>query len=154
MVLLGVFLFVLGVGIGMTMQNLVLAVQNTVAASDLGPPARRSPSSAASAARSASPCSAPCSAAGSPLIRQGLPPEVAGKAAPAASGSPTSRTPAGDPDLIRVSYGDATGRIFLISAVMAVVAWSPSCSSARSRCGPRAASSGRRDESATLEPAV
>ena len=32
MVLLGVFLFVLGVGIGMTMQNLVLAVQNTVAA--------------------------------------------------------------------------------------------------------------------------
>ena len=36
MVLLGVFLFVLGVGIGMTMQNLVLAVQNTVAAKDLG----------------------------------------------------------------------------------------------------------------------
>src|SRR3712207_569571 len=36
MVLLGVFLFVLGVGIGMTMQNLVLAVQNTVAATDLG----------------------------------------------------------------------------------------------------------------------
>ena len=36
MVLLGSFLFVLGVGIGMTMQNLVLAVQNTVAATDLG----------------------------------------------------------------------------------------------------------------------
>src|SRR4051812_3615844 len=36
MVLLGAFLFVLGVGIGMTMQNLVLAVQNTVAARDLG----------------------------------------------------------------------------------------------------------------------
>ena len=36
MVLLGGFLFVLGVGIGMTMQNLVLAVQNTVAARDLG----------------------------------------------------------------------------------------------------------------------
>ena len=36
MVLLGGFLFVLGVGIGMTMQNLVLAVQNTVAAADLG----------------------------------------------------------------------------------------------------------------------
>ena len=30
------FLFVLGLGIGMTMQNLVLAVQNTVAANDLG----------------------------------------------------------------------------------------------------------------------
>ena len=36
MVVLGVFLFVLGAGIGMTMQNLVLAVQNTVAARDLG----------------------------------------------------------------------------------------------------------------------
>ena len=36
MVLLCSFLFVLGVGIGMTMQNLVLAVQNTVAATDLG----------------------------------------------------------------------------------------------------------------------
>ena len=36
MPLLGVFLFVLGAGIGMTMQNLVLAVQNTVAAQDLG----------------------------------------------------------------------------------------------------------------------
>ncbi len=36
MVLLGVFLAVLGIGIGMTMQNLVLAVQNTVAATDLG----------------------------------------------------------------------------------------------------------------------
>src|SRR6476620_7138872 len=36
MVLFSVFLFVLGAGIGMTMQNLVLAVQNTVAASDLG----------------------------------------------------------------------------------------------------------------------
>jgi Na+-translocating ferredoxin:NAD+ oxidoreductase RnfE subunit len=36
MVPLGAFPFVLGVGIGMTMQNLVLAGQNTVAASDLG----------------------------------------------------------------------------------------------------------------------
>src|SRR3712207_6911008 len=36
MVVLGVFLAVLGIGIGMTMQNLVLAVQNTVAANDLG----------------------------------------------------------------------------------------------------------------------
>jgi hypothetical protein len=36
MVLLGAFPFVSGVCIGMAMQNLVLAVQNTVAASDLG----------------------------------------------------------------------------------------------------------------------
>lgn len=36
MVLLGSFLLVLGIGMGMTMQNLVLAVQNTVSPSDLG----------------------------------------------------------------------------------------------------------------------
>ena len=29
-------MFVVGIGVGMTMQNLVLAVQNTVAAQDLG----------------------------------------------------------------------------------------------------------------------
>ena len=42
---------------------------------------------------------------------------------PATSGSRTSaRRPPAIRTLIRVSYGDATGRIFLISAVVAVVA--------------------------------
>jgi EmrB/QacA subfamily drug resistance transporter len=127
MVLLGVFLFVLGTGIGMTMQNLVLAVQNTVAATDLG-----AASSAVAFFRSlggtigVSVLGAVLSTHVGDLIMKGL--AAVPGAAQAAAGSgevgladfgqapPIIRT------LIRVSYGDATGRIFLISAVVAAVA--------------------------------
>jgi EmrB/QacA subfamily drug resistance transporter len=124
MVLLGVFLFVLGVGIGMTMQNLVLAVQNTVAATDLG-----AASSAVAFFRSlggtigVSVLGAVLSSRVGTLISAGLPPEAA-----AASGSGSvgladlADAPAPIQELIRVSYGDATGRIFLVSAVIAVIA--------------------------------
>jgi MFS family permease len=127
MVLLGVFLFVLGVGIGMTMQNLVLAVQNTVAATDLG-----AASSAVAFFRSlggtigVSVLGAVLSTRVGNLIAAGLA-SVPGAAA-AASGSGSvglanfSDAPPAIQTLIRVSYGDATGRIFLISAVVAVVA--------------------------------
>ncbi|MGY1733438.1 MDR family MFS transporter [Geodermatophilus sp. SYSU D01045] len=125
MVLLGVFLFVLGVGIGMTMQNLVLAVQNTVAASDLG-----AASSAVAFFRSlggtvgVSVLGAVLSNRVTNLITAGLPPEVA--AADSGSGSVglagLEDAPPAIQELIRVSYGDATGRVFLVSAVIAVVA--------------------------------
>jgi len=127
MVLFGGFLFVLGVGIGMTMQNLVLAVQNTVAASDLG-----AASSAVAFFRSlggtigVSVLGAVLSTHVGDLIRQGLAGIPGAAQAASSAGSvgladfnqapPVIRT------LIRVSYGDATGRIFLISAVMAAVA--------------------------------
>ena len=127
MVLFGGFLFVLGVGIGMTMQNLVLAVQNTVAASDLG-----AASSAVAFFRSlggtigVSVLGAVLSSHVGDLIRQGLAGIPGAAQAASSAGSvgladfnqapPVIRT------LIRVSYGDATGRIFLISAVMAAVA--------------------------------
>jgi predicted MFS family arabinose efflux permease len=129
MVLLGCFLFILGVGIGMTMQNLVLAVQNTVAASDLG-----AASSAVAFFRSlggtigVSVLGAVLSTHVGDLIRSGLA-QVPGAAA-AASGAHSgdvglanfADAPPALQTLIRVSYGDATGRIFLISAVVAVVA--------------------------------
>ena len=127
MVLFGGFLFVLGVGIGMTMQNLVLAVQNTVAASDLG-----AASSAVAFFRSlggtigVSVLGAVLSTHVGDLIRQGLAGIPGAAQAASSAGSvgladfnqapPVIRT------LIRVSYGDATGRIFLISALMAAVA--------------------------------
>jgi len=126
MVLFGSFLFVLGVGIGMTMQNLVLAVQNTVAATDLG-----AASSAVAFFRSlggtigVSVLGAVLSSHVGDLIRQGLA-DIPGAAQAAASGSvglaDFNQAPPAIRELIRVSYGDATGRIFLISAVMAVVA--------------------------------
>jgi EmrB/QacA subfamily drug resistance transporter len=127
MVLLGAFLFVLGVGIGMTMQNLVLAVQNTVAASDLG-----AASSAVAFFRSlggtigVSVLGAVLSSHVGDLIARGL--TALPDAAHAAPGSGSvgladfGQAPPAIRTLIRVSYGDATGRIFLISAVVAVVA--------------------------------
>jgi EmrB/QacA subfamily drug resistance transporter len=126
MVLFGGFLFVLGVGIGMTMQNLVLAVQNTVAASDLG-----AASSAVAFFRSlggtigVSVLGAVLSSHVGDLIRQGLA-GIPGAAQAASSGevglSDFNQAPPAIRTLIRVSYGDATGRIFLISAVMSLVA--------------------------------
>jgi EmrB/QacA subfamily drug resistance transporter len=122
MVVLGVFLFVLGAGIGMTMQNLVLAVQNTVAATDLG-----AASSAVAFFRSlggtigVSVLGAVLSGRVGQLISEGLggtPAQGSGSVglADLADAPPAVQT------LIRISYGDATGRIFLVSAVIAVVA--------------------------------
>ncbi|PRY37749.1 EmrB/QacA subfamily drug resistance transporter [Geodermatophilus tzadiensis] len=124
MVLLGVFLFVLGVGIGMTMQNLVLAVQNTVAATDLG-----AASSAVAFFRSlggtigVSVLGAVLSARVGDLIAAGLPPEAAAASGGGGVGlADLADAPAPVQELIRVSYGDATGRVFLVSAVIAVAA--------------------------------
>jgi len=125
MVLLGAFLAVLGVGIGLTNQNLVLAVQNTVAASDLG-----AASSAVAFFRSlggtigVSVLGAVLSARVSTLIGEGLA-DVPGAAASAGSGNVglanLADAPAAVQSLIRVSYGDATGRIFLVAAVLSII---------------------------------
>jgi len=126
MVLLSAFLFVLGLGIGMTMQNLVLAVQNTVAATDLG-----AASSAVAFFRSlggtigVSVLGAVLAGRVGDLIRAGLA-DVPGAAQAAGSRevglANLADAPPAIQTLIRVSYGDATGRIFLVSAVIAVVA--------------------------------
>jgi predicted MFS family arabinose efflux permease len=128
MVLLCGFLFVLGTGIGMTMQNLVLAVQNTVAATDLG-----AASSAVAFFRSlggtigVSVLGAVLSNHVAELIRNGLA-QIPGAAEAAGAGggdvglADFADAPAPIRVLIAASYGDATGRIFLISAVLAVVA--------------------------------
>jgi hypothetical protein len=127
MVLLCGFLFVLGVGIGMTMQNLVLAVQNTVAATDLG-----AASSLVAFFRSlggaigVSVLGAVLTSRVGDLIAAGLPGTPGAAAAGSGSGSVGLANLADAPPAIRrliaVSYGDATGRIFLISAVVGVVA--------------------------------
>jgi EmrB/QacA subfamily drug resistance transporter len=125
MVVLGVFLAVLGIGIGMTMQNLVLAVQNTVAASDLG-----SASSAVAFFRSlggtigVSVLGAVLSTRVGDLIQSGLA-AIPGAAAAAGSGdiglADLADAPAPIRTLIQVSYGDATGRIFLVSALLSII---------------------------------
>jgi MFS family permease len=124
MVLLGCFLAVLGVGIGMTMQNLVLAVQNTVAPADLG-----AASSAVAFFRSlggtigVSVLGAVLSSRVGGLISEGLA-DVPG--APAAGSADVGLADLADAppalrELIAVSYGDATGRVFLISALLSII---------------------------------
>src|SRR3712207_3341190 len=106
------FLFVLGIGIGATMQNLVLAVQNTVAAKDLG-----AASSAVAFFRSlggtvgVSVLGAVLSSRVGALIADGLA-GVPGAAEAASSGqvglANLADAPAAIQTLIRASYGDAT----------------------------------------------
>ncbi|MCZ2827760.1 MDR family MFS transporter [Modestobacter sp. VKM Ac-2986] len=125
MLLLGVFLAVLGIGIGLTNQNLVLAVQNTVAARDLG-----AASSAVAFFRSlggtigVSVLGAVLSARVSTLIQGGLA-DVPGAAASAGSQdiglASLADAPAPLQELIRASYGDATGRIFAVAAVLSLI---------------------------------
>lgn len=123
MVLLGGYLFVLGVGMGMSMQNLVLAVQNNVSPANLG-----SATSTITFFRSLG------GAAGVSVLGAVLSNHVADLIAKGLSalGVDTSTTgsaglanlndlPAPLADLVRGSYGDGTARIFLVAGVMAAI---------------------------------
>ena len=123
LVFVGVAMFCVGVGVGMVMQNLVLAVQNTVALKDIGAASASvaffrslggtigvSVLGAVLAHRVSSQITHDLTAAGIPaggsrggstLDLASLPPVVQ--------------------DIVRAAYGDATGRIFLLSAIIAVV---------------------------------
>jgi MFS family permease len=124
LVFVGAAMFCVGVGVGMVMQNLVLAVQNTVALKDIG-----AASSSVAFFRSLG-GTIGVSVLGAVLARQ-----VAGKITDglAAAGIPTSGSGGGSSsldlgslppavaDIVRDAYGDATGHIFLISAAIAVL---------------------------------
>lgn len=92
---IAIYMAVTGLGLGMMMQNLVLATQNQVAPRTWERPARSSPSSAPSAAPWASPHWAPSWPTGSPTTsRTASPPSVRrprpwATAAPPGAGSPT-----------------------------------------------------------------
>ncbi|MGF7121224.1 MDR family MFS transporter [Rhodococcus sp. TAF43] len=125
MVLLGSFLFVLGVGMGMTMQNLVLAVQNTVSPEDLG-----SASSTVGFFRSlggaagVSVLGAVLSSHVADLTTKGLAAVGIDVGAGGGSGAGLSNLnelPGPVADIVRGSYGDATARIFLISGIVSLL---------------------------------
>jgi len=123
MVLLGAALFVLGFGMGMSMQNLVLAVQNSVAATDLG-----AATSAVTFFRSmggtvgVSVLGAVLASRVTELTSEGL----AASGVPAGgSGEPgignlNELTPA-VAGIVRAAYGDATALIFMVAGALAVV---------------------------------
>ncbi|MFP3463093.1 MFS transporter [Arthrobacter globiformis] len=120
----GVFTAVLGLGLGMLLQNLVLAVQNTVSASNIG-----TASASVAFFRSVggaigvSVLGAVMSNRVKELATQGLA-DAGIKAGSGASGASLdlAHMPGPIRDIMRAAYGDATAEIFLISGVIAVVA--------------------------------
>jgi MFS family permease len=120
----GIFTAILGLGLGMLMQNLVLAVQNTVRATDIGTASAsvaffRSVGGAIGVAV----LGAVLSSRVSELATQGL----AAAGIPVTGGSAGASMdlvdmPAPVREIMRAAYGDATAEVFLISAGVAVVA--------------------------------
>ncbi|MEV0899742.1 MDR family MFS transporter [Actinoplanes sp. NPDC049802] len=112
-----------GVGVGMSMQNLVLAVQNTVALKDIG-----AASSTVAFFRSLG-GTIGVSVLGAVLARRvtdSITEQLTALGVPAGSGSGTSSLnlaalPEPIQQVIRSAYGDATGHIFLISMGVAVI---------------------------------
>ncbi|MFE9206410.1 MDR family MFS transporter [Micromonospora sp. NPDC007230] len=123
LVLLGVAMFVVGTGVGMTMQNLVLAVQNTVSLKDIG-----AASSSVAFFRSLG-GTIGVSVLGAVLARRvtdRITHDLAAAGIPTNGGGGSSSLnlsalPAPVEHIVRAAYGDATGHIFLISAAIAVV---------------------------------
>ncbi|MFD4368297.1 MDR family MFS transporter [Rhodococcus sp. NPDC058521] len=124
MAVVGVFIAIVGLGTGMLMQNLVLAVQNTVSVSDIG-----AASSVVAFFRTFGGAIG-VSVLGSILATRvsdlsaegfakiGIDPSQAGGGG---GNLDLKSLPGPVAEVIRFSYGDATGRIFLAAAIAAVV---------------------------------
>ena len=123
LVFVGLAMFIVGVGVGMTMQNLVLAVQNTVSLKDIGA------ASASVAFFRSLGGTIGVSVLGAVLARRvtdRITGDLAAAGIPASGGGGGSTLnldalPEPVRQIVRAAYGDATGHIFLISAAIAVV---------------------------------
>src|SRR5690349_1302703 len=119
----GVGMALVGIGVGMSMQNLVLAVQNSVQLKDIG-----AASSTVAFFRSLG-GTIGVSVLGAVLahrVTDSITTQLAAAGVPAGSGGDTSslnlaELPPAVQHIVRAAYGDATGHIFLISAAIAVV---------------------------------
>ncbi|NED82356.1 MFS transporter, partial [Streptomyces sp. SID11233] len=126
LVVVGVWMFLVGTGVGMSMQNLVLVLQNTVPLHELG-----AASGAITFFRSlggtigVSVLGAVLANSVSGKIADGLKKlGIDGAAGAAGGGSGTldvKGMPAPVQEVVRGAYGDATGHIFLIAAFIALV---------------------------------
>ncbi|MGC0363761.1 EmrB/QacA subfamily drug resistance transporter [Rhodococcus sp. 27YEA15] len=123
---IGVFMAVVGLGTGMLMQNVVLAVQNTVSVQNIG-----AASSSVAFFRTFGGAIG-VSVLGSILATrvgtltktsvEALPPEQQAVAAKSLGGGlDLANMPDFVAQIVRFAYGDATGRIFLVAAVVALV---------------------------------
>jgi EmrB/QacA subfamily drug resistance transporter len=120
----GIFTAILALGLGMLMQNLVLAVQNTVRASDIG-----TASASVAFFRSVggaigvSVLGAILANRVSELATQGLASAgIAVEGGSAGTSMDLAHMPEPVRDIMRAAYGDATAEVFLISAAIGLVA--------------------------------
>jgi predicted MFS family arabinose efflux permease len=124
LVVVGLFMAVLGLGLGATMQNLVLAVQNNVALSDLGAASsvvaffRSMGGSIGVSALGAVLSHLVASRVSDGLARLGIAADPHG----AGTIPDLSRLPAPVRALFENAFGEATGHLFLVSAPFAVLA--------------------------------
>jgi EmrB/QacA subfamily drug resistance transporter len=123
LVFLGAGMLLVGLGVGASMQNLVLAVQNTVPLRDIGA------ASATVAFFRSMGGAIGVSVLGAVLARRvttQITHDLAAAGIPTSGGGESSSLnlnglPPAITHIIRAAYGDATGHIFLISAAIAVV---------------------------------
>ncbi|WP_068273989.1 MDR family MFS transporter [Aldersonia kunmingensis] len=120
--LMGVFMFAVGAGVGNLMQNLVLAVQNTVSVHDIG-----AASSSVAFFRTFGGAIG-VSVLGSVLASRVSELSTTGLAKLGITGNgggggslDMNAMPGPVQEIVRAAYGDATGRIFLIAAVASVI---------------------------------
>lgn len=119
---MSIYMAIVGVGMGSLMQNLVLAVQNTVSVENIG-----AASSSVAFFRTFGGAIG-VSVLGSVLATRVTQLATDGLAALGITGAPAGGSldlaalPAPVEEIIRASYGDATGRIFLIAAGFAAIA--------------------------------
>jgi MFS family permease len=118
--LMGVAMLCVGAGVGMTIQNFVLVVQNAVPLKDVG-----AASSTVAFSRSLG-GTIGVSVLGAILARQisdrlHTDLAAAGQTIPAGQSLDADALPASVQAIVHVAYGDATGTVFLISAAIAVV---------------------------------
>ncbi len=119
----GVYTAVLGIGLGLLMQNLVLAVQNTVRASDIG-----TASASVAFFRSVggaigvSVLGAIMANRVKELATEGL--AAAGIPVSGGTGASMDLKDMPEPvrEIMRAAYGDATAQIFMVSAIIGLVA--------------------------------
>ncbi|MEU4238998.1 MDR family MFS transporter [Actinoplanes sp. NPDC026619] len=111
----GIAMALVGIGVGMSMQNLVLSVQNTVALKDIG-----AASSTVAFFRSLG-GTIGVSVLGAVLAHRVTANLGGGASSSGSSSLNISALPEATQHVVRAAYGDATGHIFLISAVIAVI---------------------------------
>jgi EmrB/QacA subfamily drug resistance transporter len=123
LVIVGAGMLLIGTGVGMTMQNLILAVQNTVALRDLG-----AASGAVTFFRSLG-GTIGVAVLGAVLARRvesTITTNLAQAGVPVSGGDgignlDLNALPAPILGIVRAAYGDATGHIFLVSACIGIV---------------------------------